>query len=225
MRRNKDFDLKETKVRLTKAFRYLRKQNGILAKQNFMCCGGCAGGTLATRITEENAKKPGRWNGSVYYHRQNNDSLIEDGEVYIHFGHASHCVDSSNVITGDDRPSDTVAIGQCAKEALERYGLEVEWNGGGGTCLLVKGVEFPKVKPVEIDGHTYTKPDHLRFIEDMYTAGLEVEHYRGRCFWNGPAVRVDELQEALSNTKVPCRYDSMGLGFIVYPNVSALQAS
>lgn len=139
-RRQADFDLKETKARLTKAFRYLRKQNGILAKQNFMCCGGCAGHALADRITEENAAKPGRWNGSVYYHRQNNDSLIELGEVYIHFGHADGCRDASNVIKDENRPNDTKAIGQCAKEALEHFGLTVEWDGTENTCILVKGV-------------------------------------------------------------------------------------
>ena len=139
-RRQANFDLKETKARLTKAFRYLRTQNGILAKQNFMCCGGCAGSALADRLTKENAAKPGRWNGSVYYHRQGNDDLIERGEVYIHFGHAFGCMDSSNVIIGDDRPSDTKAIGQCAKEALEHFGLKVEWDGSEHSCLLVKGV-------------------------------------------------------------------------------------
>lgn len=136
------FDLKETKTRLTAAFRSLRKNNGILAKQNFMCCGGCAGYALAQRITEENAAKPGRWNGSVFYHVQDNDGLIEQGEVYIRFGHADGCKDSSNVIKGVDRPNDTTAIGHCAKAALEEVGLEVEWNGSENSCLLVKGVGF-----------------------------------------------------------------------------------
>ena len=60
-----------------------------------------------------------------------------------------------------------------------------------------------------------------RFCRDMEDAGLEVEHYHGRFYWEGPAVRVDDLQEALSETKVPCQWDDMGLGYIVYPNRSA----
>lgn len=138
------FDLKETKARLTKAFRYLRTQNGILAKQNFSCCGGCGGSALADRLEKENAEKPGRWNGSVFYHHQDNDTLLDYGHVHIRFGHASGCADPSNVITGDDRPSTTTAIGQCAKEALEHFGLEVEWSGSPYTCLLVQGVPFAK---------------------------------------------------------------------------------
>lgn len=39
----------------------------------------------------------------------------------------------------------------------------------------------------------YAKPDHRRFVEDMEAAGLEVRHYRGRNFYQGPAVEVDNL--------------------------------
>ena len=63
----------------------------------------------------------------------------------------------------------------------------------------------------------YTKDGTKQFVRDMEDAGLEVEHYRGRFLWEGPAVRVDDIQDALSNTKVKCQWDSMGLGFIVYP--------
>jgi len=66
----------------------------------------------------------------------------------------------------------------------------------------------------------YTNSACVQFVSDMEEAGLEVEHYRGRFFWEGPAVRVDFLQDALSETKVRCQHDSMGLGFIVYPVAS-----
>jgi len=59
----------------------------------------------------------------------------------------------------------------------------------------------------------YTNKD----VRDMEAAGLEVEHYHGRYFYQGPAVRVDSVQDALSETKVKCQSDQMGLGFIVYP--------
>ena len=63
----------------------------------------------------------------------------------------------------------------------------------------------------------YTNKDCVRFERDMRKAGLEPYHYRGRWYWQGPAVNVDDLQEALSNTKVKCQWDSMGLGYVVYP--------
>jgi len=66
----------------------------------------------------------------------------------------------------------------------------------------------------------YTNKDCVKFVKNMEKAGLTVEHYRGRSFWQGPAVRVDSIQEALSETKVKCQWDNMGLGFIVYPITS-----
>lgn len=61
---------------------------------------------------------------------------------------------------------------------------------------------------------------HKKFIEDMENAGLEIRTYQGRWFWKGPAVSVDSLQDALSNTKVPCKWDQLGLGYIVHPAAS-----
>lgn len=59
-----------------------------------------------------------------------------------------------------------------------------------------------------------------RFMRDMRRAGLRMRHYRGRYFWEGPAVSTDSLQEVLSATKVKCQWDSLGLGYIVYPRQS-----
>lgn len=63
----------------------------------------------------------------------------------------------------------------------------------------------------------YTEPDALAFVEDMTAAGLDVWHYRGRWFWEGPAVSVDDLQDALGATRVRCQWDELGLGWVVYP--------
>ena len=62
--------------------------------------------------------------------------------------------------------------------------------------------------------------DTMTFTDDMERAGLEVEHYHGRAMWHGPAVRVDDLQDALQETRVRCQWDSMGMGYIVYPRSS-----
>jgi hypothetical protein len=63
----------------------------------------------------------------------------------------------------------------------------------------------------------YTKPEHRKFAEDMKAAGLKVHHYVGRDFYRGPAVAVEDIQDALSRTTVKCCWDHLGLGFIVYP--------
>lgn len=63
----------------------------------------------------------------------------------------------------------------------------------------------------------YDRPEYRAFAEDMRSAGLVVTHYKGRSFFEGPAVAVDDIQDALSNTKVKCRWDQLGHGYIVYP--------
>ena len=63
----------------------------------------------------------------------------------------------------------------------------------------------------------YTKKHYRRFVQDMNQAGFDVEHYEGRFFWSGPAVRTDDLQQTLRATKVSCQWDNMGLSYIVYP--------
>lgn len=58
-----------------------------------------------------------------------------------------------------------------------------------------------------------------RFMRDMKRAGLvkDMYYYSGRWFWHGPAVNCSEIQDVLSETKIPCQWDNMGLGYVVYP--------
>lgn len=68
----------------------------------------------------------------------------------------------------------------------------------------------------------YDSKDCNQFVEDMEAAGFEVEHYRGRFYWEGPAVRCDRdsYQDVIRATKVRLQEDDMGLGAIVYPQRS-----
>lgn len=68
-----------------------------------------------------------------------------------------------------------------------------------------------------VSADRYNNAMYVQFVEDMEDAGLTPWHYRGRYYYEGPAVDVDDLQDALSETKVPCQWDSMGLGYVVYP--------
>lgn len=63
----------------------------------------------------------------------------------------------------------------------------------------------------------YEQDSYNQFVRDMVDAGLEPYHYRGRNFYSGPAVNVDDIQDALRHTGVKCQWDNMGLGFVVYP--------
>jgi hypothetical protein len=64
------------------------------------------------------------------------------------------------------------------------------------------------------------KKSILQFMDDMDNAGLEMRYYRGRFYWEGPAVVVENLQDALSETKVRCNWDSIGLDKVVYTRES-----
>lgn len=68
---------------------------------------------------------------------------------------------------------------------------------------------------------TYTREDCVQFVEDMASAGYEVEHYYGRYSWEGPAVRTSDygpdLQDVIRATSVKLQWDSMGMNEIVYP--------
>lgn len=62
--------------------------------------------------------------------------------------------------------------------------------------------------------------DICRFMRDMRRAGLKMRPYNGRCWWRGPAVSADSVSDVMSETRVKCQFDSLGLGVIVYPRES-----
>ena len=68
-----------------------------------------------------------------------------------------------------------------------------------------------------VNAESYGKSRYKKFCDDMEQSGLDVIHYDGRWFYHGPAVIVDDLQDCLSETKVSCQWDNMGLGYVVYP--------
>lgn len=63
----------------------------------------------------------------------------------------------------------------------------------------------------------YDDEDCNRFVRECTEAGLEVSHYHGRFFWQGPSVTADCVADVMSVTRVRCQHDSMGLGVVVYP--------
>jgi hypothetical protein len=68
----------------------------------------------------------------------------------------------------------------------------------------------------------YTEARYEQFQDECEAAGMEVEHYRGRFFYDGPAVRTDEdgwptLQDVIRATRVPLQWDNLAFDWIVYP--------
>ena len=113
---------------LKKAFADLRKQ-GILAKQNYMCCMGCASGALGEEIKKANKETPNKYMGGAYYHQQDAETLRESGFCHIGYGCAPD--------TKFDNELMALTVGQAVKMTLERYGLKVEWDGDTSERICV----------------------------------------------------------------------------------------
>lgn len=73
----------------------------------------------------------------------------------------------------------------------------------------------------EVQAEQYSTPDHIRFVADMKRARLKPYHYRGRNFYEGPAVDVGDIADAMSVTRVKCQFDQMGIDFVVYPKAGS----
>jgi hypothetical protein len=106
--------------RLSTAFRAMRKA-GLLARQNFLCCGNCGGYAMATKAVE--LKKAGKTvNGCAFYHAQANESKNEGRDFYITYGE----LDTTEFGTIG---LPTVEVGKIVASCLADAGVKHEWNG------------------------------------------------------------------------------------------------
>lgn len=116
-------------------FEQMRKR-GYLARMNFMCCGGCAGGALATKAEELKDKgKP--VSGVMFWHRQDEEHYQESGRMFLRYGVAD---------TTKHGPigKDTVEVGRELVELITKVAAEhhtksvtVAWDGDGSSCIEV----------------------------------------------------------------------------------------
>ena len=124
-------------------FRLLRKE-GLIARQNFSCCGGCAGYELAEEYAA--ARKAGKGQkikGVVFYHRQDADTLRRTGATYVRFGKILSYGDTPPNADGSPRkpqfetPLSDVEVGEIMKRCLDQVGLEYSWNGDPSQCFYI----------------------------------------------------------------------------------------
>jgi hypothetical protein len=127
-RRPSEEQLRSVKTMLASAFKEMRKY-GLMAKQNFQCCMGCACSAMWTEMQ----KTPGKYKGAVYYHKQDGERLRNGIDFCIGFG----AEDQNDT---DDGTKD-VLVGALAKTILEKSGLVVTWDGTHTEKLTVK---FPQ---------------------------------------------------------------------------------
>ena len=119
----------EFKPRLDLAFKALRRK-GLITRQNFLCCQNCAGYALtemAVKLVEQG--KP--FNGTVFYHAQDNANRKDGEDFYLAFGDV-------NSTQKGRLGLDSATVGRMVVEALAAEGLETEWNGDPDTRILVR---------------------------------------------------------------------------------------
>jgi hypothetical protein len=92
----------------------------------------------------------------------------------------------------DPLPNDTIGVFLDSDEGTEHESSEGEWDDD----------------------------NYNRFAKQLESAGYEVVKYEGRGYYRGPAGRCDSertMGQVLAITTVPCRWDNLGKGAIVYP--------
>ncbi|MDI6099486.1 hypothetical protein QLQ12_12860 [Actinoplanes sp. NEAU-A12] len=131
---------------LTLAFAELNRI-GVLARENFTCCGTCAG-------AEIHGERDGsrHWHGYVWYHQQDTESLISSPGGAVYLGYGAYRPDDLDQAAYD-------ALSEDEKEAwyqaeverlldervfpvLRGHGMEVQWNRSLATRVLVTGARW-----------------------------------------------------------------------------------
>lgn len=101
--------------RLDRAFRSL-EEKGIVARQNFSCCGTCGSSEIWDEI--DAAERSGRsTRGYAFFHMQDTESAVEGGGLYLNYG------------AKEDREEAWVGIGREIQQELEKHGLTTDWDG------------------------------------------------------------------------------------------------
>lgn len=101
--------------RLDAAFADLEAE-GIVARQNFTCCGTCGAAEIwdEAKVLMEMGQPVA---GYAFYHMQDTERAVEGDGVYLNYGAAD----------GSDEAA--VAVGHRIVRQLENHGLTTEWNG------------------------------------------------------------------------------------------------
>lgn len=116
--------------KITTLFKKLRKQ-GFVAKQNFSCCGNCAGYAIATQVSaaiDAGKKTP---LGVITYHKQATESWKRTGELYLSYG-----------VIGTEKHGDiglpTERVGKRICAELQALGIPYEWNGDPMEKIVIR---------------------------------------------------------------------------------------
>jgi hypothetical protein len=131
---------------LTDAFAELNEL-GVLARENFSCCGNCA----SAEIHEERDESR-HWQGYLWYHQQDTESLVSsaDGEVYVGYGaYPPPDFDEAvyEALTEDEKRAGYQAdverlMDEVVFPVLHEHGMRVEWNRSQATRIRITGARW-----------------------------------------------------------------------------------
>lgn len=111
----------EFKEKLNIAFKAMRKA-GLLAYQNWKCCGNCGGYAVAEKAAALPADKRALIKGTVFYHAQDAQDVRERATVYLAYGQIG-------TTQHGDIGLESTAVGELIVPLLTATGLVVEWDG------------------------------------------------------------------------------------------------
>jgi hypothetical protein len=117
---------------LTAAFGTLRDL-GYIAREDFACCGNCAGYELTMLAEDEidRGRPAESIRGAVYYHRQDTERFAVGSDFYIGYGP----LDS---VQYGDLGLSTEEVGREVVEVLGHHGVGAEWDGDGDKRIKVR---------------------------------------------------------------------------------------
>jgi hypothetical protein len=145
-RRRQQREWGEVRGNLGRAFAELNEL-GVLARENFSCCGTCAAGEIHDERDESR-----HWHGFLWYHQQDTESLIAsaEGEVYLGYGayppvdfdEAAYAALSEDEQQARYQVDLERLLDDIAFPVLRRYGMRVEWNRRQSTRIRVTGAHW-----------------------------------------------------------------------------------
>ncbi|MEV8516321.1 hypothetical protein [Dactylosporangium sp. NPDC051484] len=131
---------------LTLAFAELN-QIGVLARENFTCCGTCA----AAEIHDERDKSR-HWHGYLWYHQQDTESLISSPDGTVYLGYGAYPPEDFDKAVYDALSEDAKAawyqanvkrlLNELVFPVLREHGMRVEWNQNQATRILLTGARW-----------------------------------------------------------------------------------
>jgi len=117
--------------RLHSAFVALNDR-GIVARENFSCCGNCGSAEIWDEVNEhgETAR------GYTFFHMQDTEGAVENGSMYLSYG------------ATEEGEAPALAIAGEVVGALREHGLRAEWNGSWNKRIHVP-LEWQRRRPVD----------------------------------------------------------------------------